>query len=78
MKTEKLKINGITEVSGMKFCDIEGGFGEDKKSMLVKDIANIHGRDLGKINELINNNRKRFKDSIDIIDLKNNEFVLLF
>lgn len=77
MKTEKLKINGITEVSGMKFCDIEGGFGEDKKSMLVKDIANIHGRDLGKINELINNNRKRFKDSIDIIDLKNNEFVLL-
>lgn len=37
--------------------------------MLVKDIAIIHNRKLKHINELINNNRNRFKTNIDIIDL---------
>ncbi len=37
--------------------------------MLVKDIAVIHGRQSSRINERINENRKRFKDGIDIIDL---------
>ena len=37
--------------------------------MLVKDIANIHNRKVYHINELINNNRTRFKDNIDIINL---------
>ncbi|MCT8896035.1 ORF6N domain-containing protein, partial [Clostridioides difficile] len=37
---------------------------------LVKDIAEIHNRELKHINELINNNIKRFKTNIDIIDLK--------
>lgn len=68
MAKELIKINGIKEVNGMKFNEIEGGFGEGKKSMLAKDIAIIHGRKLKKINELINNNRNRFKDHIDIID----------
>ena len=62
--------NGLIVIEGMKFHDIEGGFGEGKKAMLVKDIANIHGREVKKVNELINNNRKRFKDDVDIIDLK--------
>jgi len=31
---------------------------------------------LRKINELINNNRKRFKDDIDIIDLMGTDFVI--
>ena len=68
MKNELIKINGTKEVNGMKFHEIEGGFGKNKKSMLAKDIAIIHGRELKKINELINNNRNRFKDHIDIID----------
>lgn len=65
-----LKINGILSVNGMKFHDIEGGFGEGKKAMLVKDIAGIHEREQKEINRLINNNRKRFTDFKDIIDLK--------
>lgn len=68
MNNELIKINGTKEVNGMKFHEIEGGFGKNKKSMLAKDIAIIHGRELKKINELINNNRNRFKDHIDIID----------
>lgn len=71
---KELILKGLTEVEGMKFHDIEGGFGENKKSMLVRDIAKIHGKELKHINEAINVNRKRFKNGIDIIDLKSTKF----
>lgn len=41
----EIEVIGITEVDGMKFHDIEGGFGECKKAMLVKEIAEIHNKD---------------------------------
>lgn len=69
LEVSQIKLRGIKEVEGMKFHDIEGGFGEGKKAMLVKEIAKIHGRELREINERINSNRKRFKDTVDIIDL---------
>ena len=72
MEMKELIVKGLVTVEGMKFHEIEGGFGEDKKSILVKEIAEIHKRPFRKINELINNNRKRFADMIDIIDLKAN------
>ncbi|MEG2811735.1 MAG: ORF6N domain-containing protein [Clostridium sp.] len=68
--------NGIVEVEGMKFHSIEGGFGEGKKSILAKEVAIIHGKDVGRINEAINRNRKRFTNSVDIIDLKDTEFAI--
>lgn len=34
-----LKILGQEKVGNFEFTGIEGGFGEGKKSMLVKDIA---------------------------------------
>ena len=37
--------------------------------MLVKEIAEIHGREEKHINELINNNIKRFNVNIDIVNL---------
>lgn len=67
---------GLIEVEGMRFHSIEGGFGEGKKSMLAKEIAIIHGKDVGRINEAINRNRKRFTNGVDIIDLKNTEFAI--
>ena len=42
---------------------------DSKKAMLVRDIALVHNRPTYKISELINRNRKRFKDGIDILDL---------
>jgi uncharacterized protein YjbK len=72
----ELVLKGIVKVAGMKFNHIEGGFGKDKKAMLVKDIANIHNQPLGEVNRRINENRKRFKDGIDIIDLKGTDFVM--
>ena len=76
MANDLIKINDIKEINGMRFHDIEGGFGKDKKSILAKEIASIHNRKLFKVNELINSNRKRFKDNVDIIDLKETEFTI--
>lgn len=66
---ETIKTNGLIKIGDYEFTSIEGGFGKDKKSMLVKDIANIHNKKVYHINELINNNRNRFKNNVDIIDL---------
>lgn len=65
----ELKVLGQEKIGQYEFTGIEGGFGENKRAMLVKDIAMIHGSTAGRINELINRNRRRFKDGIDIIDL---------
>lgn len=72
----KLKILGTEKVGNFKFTGIEGGFGKNKKSMLVKDIAVIHGKEVRQINQAINMNRKRFKNGIDILDLKENNFAI--
>lgn len=74
MNNQIIKINGLKQIENMKFHDIEGGFGEGKKAMLVKEIAEIHGRNLKDINRNINNNILRFKKDIDIVDLKNGGF----
>ena len=69
----ELKILGTEKVGNFKFTGIEGGFGENKKAMLVRDIAVINNSNVRRINEVINRNRKRFKDGVDIIDLLSNE-----
>lgn len=73
----ELQVLGKEKIGKYEFTGIEGGFGEDKKSMLVKDIAIIHSQTVGNINLLINRNRKRFKDGVDIIDLKDDEFAIV-
>lgn len=65
----ELKVLGKEKIGAFEFTGIEGGFGEDKKAMLVKDIAAIHGTTVKRINELINRNRKRFRDGVDVVDL---------
>lgn len=65
-----LKVIGKEHIGEIEFTGIEGGFGKNKKAMLVKDIAQIHNQPLGEINRRINDNRNRFKDNIDLIDLK--------
>ena len=66
----QLKVTGKQKVGNIEFLGIEGGFGEGKKAMLVRDIATGHGQPVSEINRRINDNRDRFKDSIDILDLK--------
>lgn len=68
---DELKVLGTEKIGSSEFTGIEGGFGENKKSMLAKDIAVIHNRPVFKINQLITDNIKRFKTNIDLIDLLN-------
>lgn len=74
-RKSNVKVNGLVNIEGMKFHDIEGGFGEGKKAMLVKEIANIHRKEFKHINEAINKNRSRFKVGIDIVDLKSVDLI---
>ena len=67
--TTQLKVICKEHIGKIEFTGIEGGFGDDKKAMLVKDIAKIHSSTVKRVNELINRNRRRFKDGIDVIDL---------
>ena len=47
-----------------------GGFGENKKCICDKIIAEIHAMKAIHIRELINNNILRFNENVDFIDLK--------
>ena len=69
-----LKILGQEKVGNIEITGIEGGCGEGKKSMLVKDIAEIHKRSSKVINQAINMNIKRFRAGVDILDLKASNF----
>ena len=64
-----LKVIGKEHIGQYEFTGIEGGFGKGKRAMTVKDISRIHDTTVKRINELINRNRKRFKDGVDVIDL---------
>lgn len=70
----EIRIGEIVAVGNMKFHEIEGGFGIGKKAMSAKDIATIHSKELKFINQNINRNRKRFKDGVDVLDLKLGNF----
>lgn len=66
----KLKVLGQKKIGQYEFTGIEGGFGENKRAMLVKDIAAIHGKEVKEVNRLIKSNINRFKFGIDLLDLK--------
>jgi len=70
MENNNLSVSGVTTVNNVEIHNIFGEFGENQKSALVKEIANVHGVELGRLNEKINRNIKRFRFGIDIIDLK--------
>ena len=70
MKNE-ITVQGTQEFMGKEIPVVYGGFGEGQKVVLAKTIAEIHGMNVGNINQRINDNRNRFKDGIDIIDLNN-------
>lgn len=63
-----LKVIGKQHLGNFEFTGIEGGFGEGKRAMTVKDIAAIHGKEVKYINKQINTNRRRFINGVDLID----------
>lgn len=72
-----LVLKGNTVVCGIAVPNIAGGFGRNKKAMMVKDVALIHNKEVFRVNEAINKNRNKFKDCVDIIDIKDNNRFLI-
>ena len=68
-----LEVKGTQEFLGKQIPVIYGGFGSNQKVVFAKTIAEIHGMETKHVNELINNNFKRFKDKVDVIDVINND-----
>lgn len=66
----RIRVNGKQSFLGREIPVIEGGFGEGKRCLTDKTIAEIHGMKTIHVRELINKNTNRFKDSVDFIDIK--------
>ena len=73
---QELKVLGKEKVGKFEFTGVEGGFGGDQKAMLVKDSAAIHDRPVKAINQAIERQINRFKNGIDILDLKVENFAV--
>ncbi|MEY8356821.1 ORF6N domain-containing protein [Lachnospiraceae bacterium 54-53] len=65
-----LIIKGTRKFSGIEIPVVLGGFGEDKKCLSDKTIAEIHNMREPDVRRRITDNIKRFKDGVDFIDLK--------
>lgn len=55
---------------GKEIPVIYGGFGSNQKVVLAKTVAEIHQVENKYINQVINRNIQRFKEGIDLLDLK--------
>lgn len=66
----QLKIQGTQKFMGKEIPIVYGGFGNNQKVVLAKTVAEIHGEEVKVTNQRINMNRNRFKDGVDLIDLK--------
>ena len=66
----ELKVTGRQEFMGLEIPVVLGGFGEGKKCISDKTVAEIHGMEMFKVRERIQSNIKRFQEGIDFIDIK--------
>ncbi|MGL5725890.1 ORF6N domain-containing protein, partial [Cetobacterium sp.] len=66
----EIEITGTQEFLGKQMPVIEGGFGEGKRSLTDKAIAEIHDMRNTDVRRRITDNIKRFKEGVDLIDLK--------
>lgn len=69
---KKLEIKGHQDFLGVNIPIIEGGFGENNRSVLAKTISEIHKSKIKKVNQAINRliEKQRLIKDVDYIDLK--------
>lgn len=70
MSYTDLVVKGKTMLMGKEIPVVSGGFGENEKCMLARDIAVVHGNETKRINELINTHIEQFEFGVDLVDLK--------
>ncbi len=61
--------NEVVTINGRPVKKIYGGFGDNQPCILAKQVAELHGQELKRINELINNNLDWFEEGIDYVNL---------
>lgn len=66
----EISVKGTQKFMGKEIPVIEGGFGEGKRCLTDKTIAEIHNMQPKNVRARINDNIKRFKEGVDVIDLK--------
>lgn len=66
---KELQVKGTQEFMGIEIPVIEGGFGEGKRCILVKDVANIHGVEVKFLNRKIRENIEEFEKDIDLLEI---------
>lgn len=66
----KILVKGTQEFMDKEIPVVEGGFGEGKRCLTDKTIAEIHSMQPRNVRARITDNLKRFKENIDVIDLK--------
>ena len=67
---DDLIVSGKQNFMGKEIPVVLGGFGEGKKCICDKTIAEIHEMNAFDVRRRITDNIKRFKENIDFIDLK--------
>ena len=65
-----LVINGTQNFMNKEIPVVSGGFGENKKCISDKTVAEIHNMKTYHVRENISKNIKRFKKYVDFVDLK--------
>lgn len=66
----QIKVLGKQEFMGKEIPVVLGGFGENQKVVTDKMVAEIHNTTPREVRRLIKDNKKRFKENVDFIDLK--------
>ena len=66
----EVQVSGVQNFMGMEIPVVEGGFGEGKRCLTDKTISRIHGMQPRNVRARITDNLKRFKENVDVIDLK--------
>lgn len=66
----ELKVTGIQNFMGLEIPVVLGGFGEGKKCISDKTVAEIHGMEVWNVRARITDNIKRFTECVDCIDIK--------
>lgn len=65
-----IEVTGEKKFMGVTIPDILGGLGDGKKSITDRSIGKIHNVQARHVRELINKNKNRFKEGVDVIDLQ--------
>lgn len=66
---DEIILSGTQEFMGAQIPVVIGGFGDGRKCISDKTIAEIHGMEMRNVRARITDNIKRFKENVDVIDL---------